>query len=363
MTSYHDGNIIETYGYDALGNRISKDVNGVRKADYRYNALNQMTERVEDGIQHSYRYDRRGNLKEEKCGDSLVRQYLYDATGCMTLGKNLENGEKTEYTYNALYQRVKNIQTRQNHKGNYPEPAKAETELYVKRETDYVIDFLSDTHNELMTYEKGNGCIRTVYGPQYQRLSRRVTTGAETQTPGAVIAGTGIGKAYFQSDLYGSPRFACNETGDVLQYAERNVWGSLKLPMQEDANVAGLKDGMRFTTYDYDPVIGKFYAQARFYDAGSGRMLGTDPVKRGLNGYPYCQNDPVDYVDPTGEILNILASAGLGALIGGGAGFVGSAISQKLSGQKVDWRKALGSAMDGAITGGTKAALYGSGGG
>lgn len=285
-------------------------MNGVRKADYRYNALNQMTERVEDGIQHSYRYDRRGNLKEEKCGDSLVRQYLYDATGCMTLGKNLENGEKIEYTYNALYQRVKNIQTRQNHKGNYPEPAKA-----------------------------------------------------ETQTPGAVIAGTGIGKAYFQSDLYGSPRFACNETGDVLQYAERNIWGSLKLPMQGDAHVSGLEDGLRFTTYCYDPVIDKYYARARFYDAGSGRMLGTDPVKRGLNGYPYCQNDPVDYIDPTGEILNILASAGLGALIGGGAGFVGSAISQKLSGQKVDWRKALGSAMDGAITGGTKAALYGSGGG
>ena len=147
-------------------------MNGVRKADYRYNALNQMTERVEDGIQHSYRYDRRGNLKEEKCGDSLVRQYLYDATGCITLGKNLENGEKTEYTYKALYQRVKDIQTRQNHKGNYPEPAKAETELYVKRETDYVIDFLSDTHNELMIYEKGNSCGSSHSGGGVSRTSQ-----------------------------------------------------------------------------------------------------------------------------------------------------------------------------------------------
>ena len=25
-----------------------------------------------------------------------------------------------------------------------------------------------------------------------------------------------------------------------------------------------------------------------------GRMLGTDPVKRGLNGYAYCGNDPVN---------------------------------------------------------------------
>ncbi len=41
---------------------------------------------------------------------------------------------------------------------------------------------------------------------------------------------------------------------------------------------------------------------ARFYDSAQGRILAKDPVKSGLNGYPYCDNDPVDYVDPTGEV-------------------------------------------------------------
>ncbi len=36
-------------------------------------------------------------------------------------------------------------------------------------------------------------------------------------------------------------------------------------------------------------------------------MLAPDPVKRGLNGYPYCGNDPVNYVDPAGEVASILA--------------------------------------------------------
>lgn len=29
-------------------------------------------------------------------------------------------------------------------------------------------------------------------------------------------------------------------------------------------------------------------------------MTGKDPVKRGLNGCPYCGNDPVNYVDSMG---------------------------------------------------------------
>ena len=207
-------------------------MNGVRKADYRYNALNQMTERVEDGVRYSYEYDRRGNLAEEKCGDRLVKQYLYDAAGCMSLGKNLENGEKSDYTYNALYMITKNVQTRQTHMGGSCDRSEQNgTNPFTTREIRYVSDFLSGTRNELMAYEKGFGEGRTVYGQQYQTLSRRMTADPNAQMPGAVIAATGIGKAYFQSDLYGSALFASNEQGDVLRYAERDIWGSLKLPM------------------------------------------------------------------------------------------------------------------------------------
>ena len=42
-------------------------------------------------------------------------------------------------------------------------------------------------------------------------------------------------------------------------------------------------------------------------------MMGKDPVKRGLNAYPYCDNDPVNYVDPTGEIANIVSGGIAGA--------------------------------------------------
>ena len=34
----------------------------------------------------------------------------------------------------------------------------------------------------------------------------------------------------------------------------------------------GLEENTRFTSYRYDPVIGKYFAQARFYDSASGRI-------------------------------------------------------------------------------------------
>ncbi len=92
-------------------------------------------------------------------------------------------------------------------------------------------------------------------------------------------------------------------------------------------------------------------------------MLAPDPVKRSLNPYPYCDNDPVNYNDPTGEIPTILAGGLLGGLFGGASGFLGSTISQVTSGEKFNWRKALGAGANGAVVGAARGALIGSGAG
>ena len=117
----------------------------------------------------------------------------------------------------------------------------------------------------------------------------------------------------------------------------------------------------RFTSYPYDPVTGVYFAHARLYDADLGRMLSRDPVKRGLNGYPYCGNDPVNHTDPTGEIPTVLLFGAGGGILGGIAGFAGSALDQLSSGDGFSLRRALGSAANGMVTGAVKGALIGSG--
>ena len=153
-------------------------------------------------------------------------------------------------------------------------------------------------------------------------------------------------------DLWGSPLYSADPQGNATWRTGHDVWG------RPDAQATAGADA-RFTSYTYDPVIGKYFAQARFYDSAQGRMLSPDPIKRSLNPYPYCENDPVNYVDPTGEIANILAGAGIGGLFGGAAGFAGGAVSQIGSGRKFDWRKAAGAAANGAVVGAAKGALIG----
>jgi len=40
---------------------------------------------------------------------------------------------------------------------------------------------------------------------------------------------------------------------------------------------------------------------ARFYDPTIGRWIQKDPILSGVNWWVYCDNDPVNGVDPTGE--------------------------------------------------------------
>jgi hypothetical protein len=46
---------------------------------------------------------------------------------------------------------------------------------------------------------------------------------------------------------------------------------------------------------------GKIYFNARYYDPVTGRFLTEDPSRKGVNWYAYCENNPVNMVDPTGE--------------------------------------------------------------
>ena len=52
--------------------------------------------------------------------------------------------------------------------------------------------------------------------------------------------------------------------------------------------------------YDYDTAL--YYFRARWYEPETGRWLSPDPIgiSGGLNLYAFCENDPVNYIDPDG---------------------------------------------------------------
>ena len=330
LLAYGRDGAVETYSYDLMGNRLSRLRDGEETVSYEYNALNQLTAMTSGEVRHGYEYDRRGNLTRELKGQTPIRSYTYDAAGYMTLGSNEETGETSAYGYNALGMCVKRSRA--------------------SGTVSYVPDFLGAAGSELMAYREGTASMRAVYGRGYELLSQRADLDTEMRT------------AHFLPDLYGSPLFVLDGQGQT-RFAERDIWGRAagrEAGTEETSPFAG---ETRFTSYPYDPVTGVYFAHARLYDADLGRMLSKDPVKRGLNGYPYCGNDPVNHTDPTGEIPTVLLFGAGGGILGGIAGFAGSALDQLSTGDGFSLRRALGSAANGMVTGAVKGALIGSGAG
>ena len=93
-----------------------------------------------------------------------------------------------------------------------------------------------------------------------------------------------------------------HEKGRVLSVSEYDEWG---LPLTEtytDMNFSGIDNINNYTGYTYDEVLKQYYAQNRFYDPENRRFTQEDDVEDGDNWYNYCNNNPVNYVDPSGNM-------------------------------------------------------------
>ena len=70
----------------------------------------------------------------------------------------------------------------------------------------------------------------------------------------------------------------------------------------------------------YDPELDMIYLRNRYYSPGIGRFITEDPARDDVNWYAYCKNNPVMFVDPSGERgIKVASTLLLDAFFGGGA--------------------------------------------
>ena len=160
--------------------------------------------------------------------------------------------------------------------------------------------------------------------------------------------------------------YILNAQGDVVRIIDgsRNVvasysydpWGNITSSSGTLADV----NPLRYRGYYYDSETGFYYLQSRYYDPELGRFINADSYAStdatGLlsaNMFAYCENDPVNRSDPSGELAHLAVAAFVGAAVSLASQFTSEFISSVINGssQFSSLSTYLGAAVGGAVGG------------
>ena len=103
-----------------------------------------------------------------------------------------------------------------------------------------------------------------------------------------------------------------------------DAWGKVLSVSGSLSSTVGAVNPFRYRGYYYDVETGWYYLNARYYDPKVGRFLSPDTIlgaNGGLQGYnlfAYCNNNPVMFADPSGNIPRWLYDVG---------GWIGNSLS------------------------------------
>jgi len=242
-------NATEELFYDNAGNRTKKLYNGVEEL-YQYDKRNRLTAHTKGGVTSQYEYDNAGNLlRDDKA------RYAYDA-----FNRNI----KVE-TFNG------NIQI-----NRYD----AEGLRHEMEENGKLVTFIY-RGDEVIAEESQEDKIR------YIRTSVLLASDAESART----------YYHYASDEMGSITHVVGENEEILNHYEYDAWGNLTACEEKVYN------RFKFNGQQYDPISQQYYLRARYYNPVIGRFTQEDSYNvDGLNLYVYCRNNPVSYVDPSGNI-------------------------------------------------------------
>jgi len=130
---------------------------------------------------------------------------------------------------------------------------------------------------------------------------------------------------YYRYNLMGDVIALLNSTGAVCAEYEYSPYGeplNYGLMTYSIGNI----NPFRYKGYYYDTETGLYYLQSRYYDPTICRFISADAVEflgatgtlLSLNLYAYCENNPINKIDNTGNVVtpaNVVGAA-IGAVIG-----------------------------------------------
>ena len=137
---------------------------------------------------------------------------------------------------------------------------------------------------------------------------------------------------FLHTDHLGGAAVVTDLSKAVVRKMYYGIWGDIRSDVVPASAQASLSPREGFTGQSRDPGTELLYYGARFYDPESARFVQPDSVvqaplnPQNLNRYAYVANDPLNMVDPTGNLFGGVFG-GLGTAIGNVATTVGGWIS------------------------------------
>ena len=114
-----------------------------------------------------------------------------------------------------------------------------------------------------------------------------------------------------QGDIIGIYDSLGNEVGWYAYDAYGKCYVKYKNNSSEEEKTILNANPFRYRGYYYDNETGLYYLNARYYDPSIGRFISPDVLTildetkgqiNGLNLYMYCNNNPIMYIDPSGNL-------------------------------------------------------------
>ena len=279
---------------------VTETVGGAtRKVDYAYDEVGRLSEVDHNGDKTTYLYDANGNRKSVKLNDVETISATYDAqdriqgfgtvlfeqTAHGDLLRRTDGDDALELEYDGLGSLL--------------------TATASKAKTRKVVRYTVDGFGRRVGKQVDGKFTRAWLYRDALRPVAEITDGgtfshfvysSDSSAPDFMLR-AGVPFRFIKDHL-GSVRFVVNATtGTVAQALEYDEFGNVARDTVPGFQPFGFAGGL------YDADTGLVHFGARDYDASVGRWVNKDPIgfEGGTNLYAYCEGDPINFADPTGE--------------------------------------------------------------
>ena len=306
---------MKNYAYDAAGNMLEKVKNSQKIAmtyddanelkamtasngtvNYAYDANGNLTQKTLNAYTDTYAYNVKNQLTNYSGYDGYQQRYTYNAQGHMT--KRESKGNASRQTLEAIATGSGETATAEDGgSDDDPDPYANANSSDSWSTTTYVYDVTAPYYEMLSETTDG---VTTAYEYGVERISAYEKLGWSTLKTDYVYDGRGsvAQELTYNSSWYTFGGFLSNKGVNSYTYTP---FGEL---------LTGEGSGFRYNGEYYDSATGMLNLRARQYEPAVMRFSQRDLLKGdqsaplSLNRYLYCENDSVNFVDPSGKSLS-----------------------------------------------------------